>query len=470
MGNKASSTTSCARLFACAIMPLLAALCFALPPLVASDESSHFLRIVGLSIGSVIPTAMARDPEIGGAPSAGGPIDTGVSAFVRQIDKHVANKFALSSVEQAGRQRATGVATYYSFSNTALYPPLLYLPAIVAVAAARALDLPILWWLYIARLTNAVCGSLVCLWLLRRDRRSAPYLLVAATLPVTLFQLATVSADAMLMAAALVFASILSRVATRQRLTAADHVAWAVSTALIGVGKVAYLPLVFVPVIAFWMVDGGFSRRVLAYLLLATLCVVTWAGWASMVQDKVFSIRPLIHVEPAAQLRGMLASPFGSVAILVRAAARDFPRVVLGFAGSRLGHFAIELVLPKLFVAMAAIMLVIASLLAASHLSISNRVRWAVFGILASSYAAIYLLLYLQYNAVGATTVDGIQWRYMTPLIIILLAITPRIVVSGRTMTIASRAVCAWACISAVSLLTACLLHFWNWHGVPAVH
>lgn len=453
----------CARVFLLAGLPCLLLLALVTGPMGVPDEGAHFLRAVAIAEGGVLPL-VRRDapPGLIEPRSAGGMVDAGAEALQRNVpfDSLHDARYKLTRADMATLAAipATGTAIYARHSNTAIYPPLLYAVPAVVIAVADAVGAAPLAWLYAARLVNALLAGLLLWWAIGRARDAAPFLLVGATLPVMLFQGASVSADALLLPLVAVFASILVRLSARIATSRRENGMAAIATAVVAIGKVAYLPLAVLPPLAARLADGRWSPRARTLLAAAVAALVLWLGWAAIVQGKVFSIRPDVLVDPTAQLRGMLAEPIDSARFVGYTMIRSAWYYLRRSVGMQLGWGEIEF--PTAFTMAALAMLFLSAIPTASRDRRSIPLLGAALVAALVSYVAVFALIYMQFNAVGAPEIVGVQGRYLTPLLLVLLALTPRLPV-GRRMAIGVGVIAGWSVLSAVTTLWTVYARYW---------
>src|ERR1700731_4036735 len=104
-----------------------------------------------------------------------------------------------------------------SFPHTAIYPPFLYAPGVLAVWVGRAFDLPIVQTLYLPRAANAIASTLLTLAALALARRTRCALAVLAILPMTLALTASASKDALTISLVLLAVGAIDRIIDEQR-------------------------------------------------------------------------------------------------------------------------------------------------------------------------------------------------------------------------------------------------------------
>lgn len=419
------------------LAPTMLALSLLTPPFWVADEPPHYMRANGVSRGAVLPV---RTRAFTGGPAAGGPVDAGFMAFFRAVtppalgsDMAPTSRSAIARVLYVRYPTEPALAPY---SNTAIYPPILYLPAAFAIGAARAVGTTQLVGFYAGRIANVLAAVIVLYLLLGRAGRLAPFVLCCAAVPVALFGTASLSADALLMPLTIGFACLLARLPVQSR----ERQPWAlaVATVLLTVGKIAYVPLSAAPVIAAAWLDQGWSARVRFLAVTCAIAVAGWAAWAWAVHADVFSIRPGVAVDPAGQLKWIAAHPRWFLHMAAHQIVADRRTLTLGVFGWRMGWGNIGLP------GWTSIVTALALAVAGCGVPAEGARPWPLFAVFAAMTvvcaAVIGTLLYLQYNAVGASSIEGVQGRYLLPLVIFLAPWVPR---PRRTLPLASGEVAA---------------------------
>lgn len=424
-------------------------------PFQAADENAHYLRIIAITQGDILPVNSPPNAE---KPAAGAFEDANAAELALNHTPLGGPKghYSISDLRIASKLDPTERREFAQHSGSAIYPPLLYLASATGVWLARLAGLPVLWWLYIGRLANVLVASLIIQTALRRSGDAGLFLCACSLLPITIFQIATLSADALLFPLAIAFAVMVLRIQRGEADSKLECVGLAITTFVIAAGKVAYLPLAVLPAVATWDHDRVLSRRTSFFLLVAILTFLAWLAWALAVQDHVFSIRPHVEINAKAQLLGLLAHPIAGAVMLLQSMAHSTPKLVMGAVGRQLGWG--DLILPAAIIYPLPFLLVGSALPAERPSPRARVLPIAAMVLTGACYFATFLLLYLQYNAVGAKEVVGVLGRYFPPLAIILLATTPRIKVSAAAIR------WAWIALTAVSISTVATTLFFTWH------
>lgn len=386
-----------------------------LPPGQAADEAAHAVRVEALSHGQVLGH---REGAAGGFAASPALPDVAFKAFPRHPQTR-AERDAMEAVAWVW-----GTPRFYDLGTVATYFPAAYLPAAVAVLAARRLHATPAQAFMAGRRANVLAfalGGAVALALARRGRA-----LVAAALllPMPLGLAASLSGDAMLVALAALAAACLTRGGQR---------AWWAAAALLTVVGMTKLP--YAPLLLALLAAGrpAFPVRLGAVALSAALML----GWTAYNQAAVMGTvpwppydsgplwpgpsRPFAAFDPAAQLQVLLAHPAQAAALVIRTLCQEtqlWPNLigVLGW---------LSIAMPDWLYALWTATLALAALgLLAECGPAPAPALAALLGIALSAWA-VMLAQYLGWTPVGATAIAGVQGRYFLPLLPFLAVAVP---------------------------------------------
>ena len=314
--------------------------------------------------------------------------------------------------------------------------PLFYLPAAAGMGLAALTRAGPMETVLAGRVANALCCVLAGYLVLRLARRGRPALFALLALPMTLHLSATVNQDGPLIAAAALAAALLPQGGQRY---------WAGVAALACViaAKPPYLPLA---VAALVPLDGAAwqARRHGAAFLVVIAAGLAWAGAAAAFAAVPF-VRPLYHpgplwpgdpgatfhaTNPAAQLGVLLHQPGLVLRLPWETAAQGWRYL----ASSAVGVFSsLDFNLPAWcyrlwYAALAAAAL--AAAVAERNVAPSAARLWASLALAAgaiSCLTGVILLQYLTWTEVGHATVEGVQGRYLLPMLALLVPALPAI-------------------------------------------
>ena len=274
-------------------------LCFVTPPFFTPDEPHHAARVIALDHGEWMAHVTVQE--------AGAEIDAnalqvmdGMDAIREEAEKRSANFLdrawgpITGPVAKERQLHLAGVrwadrSAFAPFPNTAVYPPVLYLPALVGWRLGEAADWTIFHSLQLARLLEAL-ATVGIGWVALRLSGGLRWLLFAyLLLPSALFLNASCAQDPVLLAVAGLLAALLSRaLGERRQFTRGELALLAVLIALCATARPPYLALgllLFLPDVE----RPGSGSRGLAWRrwaepLLAFACVVALsAAWRHLV-------------------------------------------------------------------------------------------------------------------------------------------------------------------------------------------
>jgi uncharacterized membrane protein len=397
---------------------------FAVPPYQNPDEPNHFLRAEQISRFGLLATRLPSG-------LAGGVADIGVvksADIFRTVAMHPETKVT-AGMFAATRSVSWGHGTYLpAFSNTALYPPVFYLPAAMGIMAGKSLNLTVVQTLYLARLTSGASATALAAAAIFFSGSIAPAFFVVMCFPMTLALFAAVSQDGMLIAITALAVAWFTRCwqpLQSLRPSTLGFCAFCSSVALISAARPPYAICALMILLVPWK---GIKQRILALLLVET-AVVGWfilasniGGLGASYQDKA--------IRPATQLAFIIRHPLHWVQVLSDTLTlswqNDLQTEIIGRLGS------LDVFLPNAFYEFSWCILALAIVLSFTTGTLV-RIGWltraaCVAGSVMASGIGIFLIQYVTWTPVATPIVFGVQGRYFLPLLLILLA---SVVVSG---------------------------------------
>jgi uncharacterized membrane protein len=304
-----------------------------------------------------------------------------------------------------------GRRVFMDFRNAAADFPLLYLPQTLAIAAARWAGLGPLTMLYAGRAANAVASVAILAVAIRLLPIGAPAALLAALLPMAVYEYASVSPDALVTAAAFLFTALALR--ARQSAWSARGLVAAIAAALIFCPvKPVYAPLLLLGLPAALRPDDRRQVLLVHALIVGVALGVTlaWVGAAAPLSQ-----RNAPWADASRQLDFILGDPIEYVLVV----ARSFVRYSGLWYESTIGRLG-WLVVPLPWFAYVLPVAGFAFCVAAGGPAGRAVPRWwAVWDLLLVS-ACVFLVItatYLNFVEVGREAVGGVQGRYFLPLL-----------------------------------------------------
>jgi uncharacterized membrane protein len=413
-----------------AAIGLTAGLGFALltPPLAGYDESIHFLRAYQVSEGGLVATH--HGTLLGGAVPRGLTVDLGRLLTGGLYAPHDHTAF----LHRLGDRPARGPNVFVDFAPGAVYSPVVYAPAAVPIAIGRAFGASTLLLLYLGRIGSLLATvGLLCLAVRRMPTR-AWMLGAVALLPVTVFQAAMLSADGITIAlAVLVLALALNAAATpRGELPARRLAEITFATIALGFAKPPYILFALAFAIAWRRHRGTVARWLAASVAAGFVAAGAWGAYASSVYEAprlppgyagpLGPFTVYTHVDPRRQERLVLHHPVRFVETIVRTLSAYWTNLVRETVAQ------VPLWSVPAFIVVGAVVIVVAATAVPDTRSapvLGWRSRLLLFGIGSATFAALMLLAYAGWNAVGSPRIEAFQGRYLLPLVPLVVVALP---------------------------------------------
>ena len=167
---------------------------FATGPFRSPDEPNHFFRAYEVSEGHLFATRSGLELVGDNLPASLAEVARTVSAFpgapsIRTSRAEISRAFRM---DLNSKDRV-----FLHFPGAALHSPMVYFPAALGIAIGRLLQAGPLSLLYIARCFNAIVAGGLIGFALKRISLRAPFLAIIALFPMCLFQVGTLTADAL---------------------------------------------------------------------------------------------------------------------------------------------------------------------------------------------------------------------------------------------------------------------------------
>lgn len=442
------------------------------PPFQAADEYNHYYRAFQISEGQII--AQKYQNQVGGfLPKSLVTTTERVSVgipFNPEGKQKPEKIFSLFNFPLESNNRV-----FVAFPNTAVYSPIPYLPQIIGITFARIIGLSPILLMYVGRICNLlvwlVLGYLaikitpICKW---------TFFLLALT-PMSLFQAASLSADAVTNGVAFLLIAVFLQSALEPRLapwykeveppnssspaepgsekveaqpgsqkveaepgsekkvvTGTQIFIIFLLSVLLALAKQAYFPLVGLFLLIPVRKIGNKKKYATVFALLFLASVLAIFTWSFFSKSTYTTLVP--NVAPGKQIHFILNHPFDLVGVILRTFFKDGIEYISQFVG-KLGW--LDTKLPPLFILSYLIMLVFVSLV--NHrrdILISKRQKRILIFTLILNIILIASILYISWTPVGKDRILGLQGRYFIPIapLLFLSLYNSRFQVKGKNI------------------------------------
>jgi uncharacterized membrane protein len=382
-------------------------LSFVTPPFQVPDEYIHYYRSAAILQGTLLPGTTVRLPaamvdfslEVSPDPLPGNDQN-------KQSKRALLAEFRRNPRESGFKQVDT--------SSTVSYSPFPYLTAAIGIGLGMLLKLPPIAGFYLGRLSNLALWLLTGYYVLKTLPCLKWFFCLLMLMPMVVFMTASVSHDVLLYCSSFLFVTLVLRLASddTQTVTRADLVLMGVCLILIGLVKPVFLSLAALVL----LLPAGKFRNKRQYFLtgagLLLIAILPALGWFWITSGQSY-LHP--GADPVAQAELVKTDPFTYLVIILRSMILDIPSRarmavgVLGWADTPLPAWITPIYLAAL--------LAVAILDGSKKIRLDSLQRVNPILVYLLTVFVIYVHSYLTRTPVAASSVDGVQGRYLLPVL-----------------------------------------------------
>lgn len=378
------------------------------PPFQAPDEAAHYYRawsVADLQLVAHSGRTVDLPENVGNLPKRVG------SNVMDWSANHYSAKTAWSLLsERISPTHRSQVTT------AAAYGPIGYVPQAAAIEFVRVAGHSPLLGMYLGRLFNLIAGAIIVFFAIRLMPFGKALMALVGLLPMTVAQMASVSADGVALSGALLFTAIILFLSQKEALTT-KHIVWlGIAAAILLNAKSGYALLALLVFVVVPGQLGGIKRY--------AVCVGSVLVAAFAISGIVMVLAPetssaslvaagIVGIDQGAQLSFVASHPYAFLKVLYQ----TFEAQAVPLANETYGVLGYLTVgLP--YVGMAAVGLAAVLFLGREEpVDLTSRQRIVMLltgGVLAG---AIVLALYLGWSPVASKVVVGLQGRYFIPVV-----------------------------------------------------
>lgn len=389
-------------LFLLFALPAVIFLSIATPPFQVADELAHAQRADQIGRGKIVSDRL------------GGTVDRGLvalGALYQNMWFHPEVKQTVALAREAGAIEWSGPRDHVNFQNTAQYGPLLYGPQATGILIGRLTNLSVAQSLVVARFVNGLAACLIGCIALAICRRGHALMFATLLLPMTLSELGSASQDALIIGLSLLVVAIASRVLTERRPAGTGEFAlFAVIVMATTLARPSQIALAFLtPAFVTWR-DIGWGKKA----LIASVAVVPIVVWMRLLATLMPPVPSNLSV--SLQLEHLLAHPLALPTVI----ANSFVTQRWWLWESVIGRLGwVDTTMPGWYYSAATVALAFALVAPGNR---GPVLRPALLGIVtvAGLVTAVCLALYLSWSPVDQATINGLQGRYILPVLPLL--------------------------------------------------
>lgn len=396
------------------------------------DEVQHICRAYDICHGSIYAMQLDGDPNASKEEVLyGGYIDSGLYEVASKNmqsfqGKEIGdctfpmwkNDLVVSDLELSGEK------VNATFSNTAIYSPIAYLPYALGYWAGAAFTNNAYALIIVMRLFGVAFFCIVSFLSLRLMPFGKWILLFVVTLPGALAAVSTVTADTMSMASCiLVIAIFFKLIGLNDEMPKGQIGLLSVALIMLASSKATYFPLILlIGSLPLW--NRRFRNGSNLFILLMTISagILLFIGWNTSVGDINTGAMWKPDISPSGQMGFMVAHPssFAKTLVMTLLQVDIMPFNWLG-AATLISHWYFD---GWIYVLLLAMVVAYGDRPSRVPFALAKRpVCFAALSVGVYFIIAILIItaLYLQYNSPGAESIGGIQPRYFFPIMPLLL-------------------------------------------------
>ena len=408
------------------------------PPGLVPDELSHATRVMGAAHGKFAGRRVW--PAWSDHPLAGVIAD---DAFWKAVPgRSSKDKVDADTIDRQRSVQWSAAPKFLPISTIAVYSPIFYLPAAVAVRLAQFAGVIPFDAFVIGRMAALLVFVVMVVWALQVARRGRALLFCTVSMPLTLMLAGSLNQDSLLIASSVLAAALTTAPTPRRRVVAA------VLIGCIGAAKPPYLPLAILlllplPLPGQWRAMRPELLRRSAIGLVAVGLPLVWVSWMlATVSTPTHSLPylagplwpgPAAQVftgtDPQVQIQVLLKHPLRFLTLPLSTLLRSTWPIneAIGVLG------ALDLLLPGWLYRVWMWAVPLAVLADACRREERVRATESILLIAAAILTiwAFYISQYLTWSEIGLNYIEGPTGRNFLPILPLIALAIPRLRVGG---------------------------------------
>lgn len=400
------------------------------PPIRVPDEQEHLFRAADISYGGFVEHA--RSGIVGAA------VDTGLiefeSALFADSVSGIPGPISYRRVAQIKAIHWQGRTAWRAIPAASRCGPLLYLPAAAMLYVCRHCGFTVLSSFYLARLANGFAAIAIITFAIAASQRAKLLIAAIALLPMATSMMGSISQEGGIIGASLLCAGLVTRgdVATRR-----DYILLAAAIAALGLARPPFVCFAGLLWLRMWRQQASIPliwRAATPFV--CAFIVAAWLFTTLKLQGPIWTGPTAVM---AAQQAFVQQHPLALPMAVVRTIVVDFVSWYEMFIG-RLGW--LDVPLPTVIHLCATMSLFLGIVIMLTEPSQNCRFdRILIAGTAACVLFMLLLTLYFAWTPTGASTVVGMQGRYLFGIVTLFLVAMPSIRVKSGFAAKTARAV-----------------------------
>ncbi len=396
-------------------LPVGLILAIIVPPFDQLDEFDHFLRSFEVSEGMVVNQVTKQ--------GLGNEIPVSIVDTIHQTQFISGKGYQYEIVKEAFRTPLNPEKRVFIRNYASSYPPTIYIPQAIGLTIGRMIFHTPLMMMYAGRILNLFAYLAIVYTALKIVPVKKNLFYIAALLPMSINQAATLSGDSMIISSAFLFVSYIFFLAYGNvGQIKLKHVLTTIGIGIfIVVSKIVYFPLFllfFLIPLRKFTDKKDFVKKLLLVLAGFTIPYLLW-NWLNLANLSIPDVRTHAGVSPKEQILFILSYPIQYGKVLLDSFIRLGEGKFLGMLGIVIViyHYSTPTIVIYTF-----LFLMILFGLVNDETDLQHFWRKSDKVVMLLTMTAVILLiytaLYVGYTPVGYSIVYGIQGRYFLPVMI----------------------------------------------------
>ncbi len=400
------------------IIGLIYGVCFlfATPALQVPDEYEHFYRALYVSEGHMFPEKVGNMSGVYIPES----VQLTASTIFKEwfsFTKDREDKLNITPLLNIKFSSQNRVFEDISRIAVITYSPIPYILSAFAITIGKLFNLPPIILIYLGRLANLLSWIFLTYLAIRIIPVHKWVLLMIALIPMTLFEVASLSADSLILGLSFIIVAIFFKFAfdrNKKHINKKDIYILFILLLLLSLSKQIYFLLLFLIFLIPSQKFGGRKNMFFITGILFIAIIMISGGWNLLVKDLYVPIVPQISI--SAQIAYMLGDPLRfPYALLKTFYYRGFSYQLLF-----VGNFLLDIPLPIWWIGFYVFSIIPVALMDKSKVLISKNQKLISLFIFVIVFLLVCAFVYVSWTVVGQNIIDGIQGRYFIPILPLL--------------------------------------------------
>ncbi len=372
------------------------------------DEFTHLMRIYGISEGTLI--AEQSETNNGGSKLPSG---------LKEINQMLPEAGTYAEIGADLARPNSDDYEEYNYSTAAIYNPVCYLPQVLGILIGRIFNMPYVAQAYLGRLLNLIVFLILVYFSIKYIPKFKHWLMFLALLPISLQEASSLSPDALAIGLCFFIIGLTAHLAYSEKgkMSICELILLYIVAIVIGFCKIVYLPLLLIYFIIPSERFGSKKMKWIHGIAIAAVTIALNLGWL-LVSSRYLANPALADVDSGVQLAHLTANPLRYLLIIAKTINARLTFYLTSGFGLNLGHFAIDL--PSIFLYLSLIFATLILSQNTERLKIKPFERAVFILIPCIICILIFTSLYIQWTAVDAPIIDGVQGRYFLPFLPLL--------------------------------------------------